>query len=143
MPRLPLFLVPLVALVPDLRGQPAPSLRDDAARTLKTAATFYRTKAASHGGYVYYYTPDLSRRWGEGEATADTVFVQPPGAPTVGQAYLDAHAATGDRYYLDAAREAAGALVYGQLESGGWTQTIHFGPAKRAGRYRNGKGGGN
>jgi len=31
--------------------------------------------------------------------------------------------------------------VYGQLESGGWTQTIHFGKANRLGKYRNGKGG--
>ena len=56
-------------------------------------------------------------------------------------AYLKAYAATGDQFYLDAAREAAEALVYGQLESGGWTQVIHFGPAKRLGKYRNGKGG--
>src|SRR5262245_59397724 len=56
-------------------------------------------------------------------------------------AYLAAYAATGDKFYLDAAHDAANALVYGQLQSGGWTQTIHFGPAKRLGKYRNGKGG--
>jgi len=32
-------------------------------------------------------------------------------------------------------------LVYGQLESGGWTQVIHFVQAKRMGKYRNGQGG--
>jgi len=48
---------------------------------------------------------------------------------------------TGDSYYRDAARDTANALIYGQLQSGGWTQTIHFGPAKRLGKYRNGKGG--
>lgn len=117
-------------------------LREEARRALKRAATFYREKAASHGGYVYYYTPDLQERWGEGKATPDTLFVEPPGTPTVGLAYLKAYEATKDRYYLDAAREAAEALVYGQLQSGGWTQTIHFGPARRLGKYRNGKGGG-
>ena len=118
-----------------------PDLRDEARATLKKAATYYRGKVASHGGYVYYYTPDLRDRWGEGKADADTLFVQPPGTPTVGMAYLKAFAATGDPYYRDAARETAEALIHGQLQSGGWTQTIHFGPAKRAGKYRNGKGG--
>ncbi len=121
---------------------PEAGLRAEAARALKRAAELYRGKAASHGGYVYYYTPDFSERWGEGKANADTLFVEPPGTPTVGMAFLKAYAATGDRLYLDAARDAAGALVYGQLQSGGWTQTIHFGPAKRLGKYRNGKGGG-
>lgn len=119
----------------------APVPDADATQTLKKAATFYREKAAVRGGYVYYSTPDVKQRWGEGIASSTTIFVQPPGTPTVGMAYLKAFAATGDAFYLDAARETAEALVYGQLQSGGWTQTIEFGPAKRVGKYRNGKGG--
>lgn len=119
----------------------AADLREEAVAGLKKAATFYRNKVASHGGYVYYYSVDLKERWGEGKADADTIFVQPPGTPTVGMAYLRAYAATGDKFYLDAARETAEALVYGQLQSGGWTQTIHFAKAPRMGKYRNGKGG--
>ncbi|MGB8167853.1 MAG: pectate lyase [Chthoniobacteraceae bacterium] len=116
--------------------------RDQAVAAMKKAATFYRTKAASHGGYVYYYAPDFSWRLGEGKATKDQIFVQPPGTPTVGLAYLKAFEATGDTFYLDAAREAAEALVYGQLASGGWMQTIDFAPkGGRVGKYRNGKGG--
>jgi hypothetical protein len=44
---------------------------------------------------------------------------------------------------LFAARETAEALVYGRLQSGGWTQVIHFArPARgRLGRYRKGRGG--
>ena len=42
---------------------------------------FYRGKVASHGGYVYYYSPDLKERWGEGKASPDILFVQPPGTP--------------------------------------------------------------
>src|SRR5262245_30190348 len=80
-------------------------LRQEALRTLKQAASFYRGKVASHGGYLYYYSPDLSERWGEGKYTADTIFVQPPGTPAVGMAYLKAYAATGDTFYLVAARE--------------------------------------
>jgi len=138
MSRFPLALLPFALVAASAAAQTP----DDAAKTLKKAATYYREKVASHGGYVYYYALDLKQRWGEGKADADTLFVQPPGTPTVGMAYLNAYAATGDKYYLDAATETAEALVYGQLQSGGWTQTIHFGPAKRVGKYRHGKGGG-
>jgi hypothetical protein len=140
-PRLCAFLALAFGSSPLDAQQPDAVLRDEVQRGLKKAATYYRSKVASHGGYVYYYAADLSERWGEGKATADTIFVQPPGTPTVGRAYLRAYAATGDKFYLDAARETAEALVYGQLESGGWTQTIHFSTAQRMGKYRNGKGG--
>ena len=120
---------------------PNPDLRGETLAAMKKAATYYRAKIASHGGYVYYYSEDLRQRWGEGRCNPDTVFVQPPGTPTVGRAYLTAFAATGDPFYLEAAREAAEALVYGQLQSGGWTQAIHFGKGERMGKYRNGKGG--
>ncbi len=129
---------------PGTTGWSAPSdaaLRDEAAAGLKRAATFFRTHAASHGGYVYYVSADLKQRWGEGEATPDQIFTEPPGTPAVGCAYLDAFAATGDRYFLEAAQETGRALIYGQLESGGWSQRIDFNPqGTHAGRYRNGKG---
>ena len=111
------------------------------AAAMLRAATFYREQVASHGGYVYHYTVDLTRRWGEGEATRDQIWVQPPGTPTVGMAFLKAYEATGNRYYLDAAREAAEALVYGQLQSGGWTNCVDFNPrGRRVAQYQNGKG---
>ena len=86
----------------------------------------------------------MKDRWGEGKFDADTTFVQPPGTPTVGMAYLKAYEATADRFYLDAARDTAMALVNGQLESGGWAQTIQFGAGgdpKRSGKYRKRPGG--
>lgn len=118
---------------------------EDAERTavkaaMRKAATFYRTKVARHGGYVYYYSPDLKQRLGEGVATADQIWVQPPGTPTVGMAYLRAYEATGDPFYLEAARETAEALVHGQLQSGGWTNSIDFDPRGRTALYRNGRG---
>jgi len=123
------------------RAEDAAPLRAQALAALKRAATFYRTQVAAHGGYVYHYTLDLQQRWGEGEATRDQVWVQPPGTPTVGLAYLRAYDATGDSYYLDAATEAAEALVYGQLRSGGWTNAIDFDPhGARVALYRHGKG---
>jgi PelA/Pel-15E family pectate lyase len=117
--------------------------REQAIGTMKRATEFYRTRVASHGGYVYHYSLDLSQRWGEGEATADQIWVQPPGTPTVGLAYVAAYKATGDRYYLEAIEEVATALIYGQLKSGGWTNCIDFDPkGARVAQYRNGRGGG-
>jgi PelA/Pel-15E family pectate lyase len=122
--------------------QESSGLREQAREGLKKAVEFYRSKVAVRGGYVYYTSLDLRERWGEGRATPDQIWVQPPGTPTVGLAYLRAYDATADRLYLDVAREAAEALVYGQLESGGWTNHIDFNPGKgRIGKYRNGKGG--
>lgn len=110
---------------------------------MKKAASFYHGTIASYGGYVYYYSLDLQQRWGEGRAAPYTLFVQPPGTPTVGMEYLEAYTATGDDFYLDAAREAAEALVNGQLQSGGWTQVIHFAKPERGrlGKYRKGRAG--
>lgn len=117
------------------------ALRGEATAAMLRAATYFHDKVASHGGYVYYYSPDLSQRWGEGRAGADQVWVQPPATPAVGMAYLTAHEATGDSFYLDAAIEAANALVFGQLESGGWRDQINFDPAGRGvALYRHGQG---
>jgi PelA/Pel-15E family pectate lyase len=118
------------------------ALRDQASATLRKAAEYYRNKVALHGGYVYYYSPDLKLRHGEGPATATQIWVQPPGTPTVGLAYLAAYRATNEKFYLDAAREAGEALMYGQLKSGGWQNCIDFDPKGRVNLYRNGKGGG-
>ncbi|MCA9070916.1 MAG: pectic acid lyase, partial [Planctomycetaceae bacterium] len=116
-------------------------LRDQANDVMKKAATYYHMKVSTHGGYVYHYSPDLTKRWGEGVASPDQVWVQPPGTPTVGLAFLEAYKATGDSFYLDAATEAAEVLVYGQLQSGGWTNCIDFNPrGDRTAQYRNGKG---
>ena len=121
-------------------GSPQRDLREWSVDTMRKAATFFRSEVASHGGYVYYYSIDLKQRWGEGAATADQIWVQPPGTPTVGMAYLKAYEATVEKFYLDAATDAAEALIYGQLQSGGWTNCIDFDPNGRVALYRNGKG---
>lgn len=117
--------------------------RDQVVAAMKQGAKFFREKVASHGGYAYYASGDLKRRWGEGEVAVDTVVVQPPGTPAVGMAYLKAYAATKDAYFLEGAREAGNALVEGQLQSGGWAQVIHFGKpmSGNLGKYRKRSGG--
>ena len=117
------------------------ALRAEAAAAMKKAVDYYRTKVATHGGYVYHYSPDLSIRWGEGPATSEQIWVQPPGTPTVGLAMLRAYEAVGDRDALDGATAAARALVYGQLRTGGWTNCVDFDPqGARRDAYRNGRG---
>ncbi|MEM8666036.1 MAG: pectate lyase [Planctomycetota bacterium] len=116
-------------------------LEERAALVLRKATEFYTSNVASHGGYVYHYALDLDRRWGEGEATKNQVWVQPPGTPTVGLAFIRAYEATGEQLYLDAATDAAMALVYGQLKSGGWTNVIDFDPkGQRLSQYLRGGG---
>ncbi len=106
-------------------------LPDAAEKALQRAVEFYHQKVSSHGGYVYLYSADLAKREGEGVAGQDKVWVQPPGTPSVGLAYLDAHERTGDVYLLDAAKAAGECLVRGQLHSGGWTASIELAPEAR------------
>ncbi len=109
--------------------------------SMQRAATFFHQKVAVRGGYVYEYSPDLKLRKGEGIASPTEIWVQPPGTPTVGTAYLRAYLATEDSMYLMAALDAGRALVHGQLKSGGWTASIEFNPSgKNADAYRNGAG---
>ena len=139
--RLALAAWSVLALLSSAAFGADPALPAQAQAAMKKATTFLRAKAASHGGYVYYYSLDFTQRWGEGKATPEQIWVQAPGTPAVGLALLRAYSATGDAFYLDAAREAAEALVHGQLTSGGWTNAIDFDPAgKLVAQYRNGKG---
>jgi len=97
---------------------------------LKKAGRFF-AGLATEGGYVWRYSADLAAREGEAKIEGPTIWVQPPGTPTVGEAFLAAHAATGDAFYLDTARAAARSLVRGQLQSGGWGYHVEFDPQKR------------
>lgn len=124
-------------------GHADPRLVGEAVAALRRAVEFYHGRVASHGGYVYHYSLDLRQRWGEGAATGEQIWVQPPGTPTVGLAYLEAHAATGEAQHLAAAVDAARALLYGQLQSGGWQDCVDFNPrGDKVHLYRNGRGGG-
>ncbi len=109
-------------------SQKEQALRDDAVDAMKRAAGYFRTKVATRGGYLWRYSPDLKKREGEGKATATQIWVQPPGTPSVGEAFLTAYEATKDRYYLDGAVAAAHALAWGQLATGGWDYRIDFDP---------------
>lgn len=113
------------------------SVTPDTAREAITQACRFYSSLAKHGGYVWRYSRDKRLSEGEAETDEHTIWVQPPGTPTVGEAYLDAFEATRDQRFLEFAQQAAVALVHGQLQSGGWYYSIHFDPAERARRgYR-------
>jgi|GEM_PF-242887 len=106
-------------------------LRRQAAETLRKASEFFCNRVATEGGYLWRYSEDLARREGEGKASAGTVWVQPPGTPSVGMVFLEAYRATGEEFYREAARKAGYCLVRGQLRSGGWDYRIEFDTAQR------------
>lgn len=133
-------LVLLVILAPRIVSA-QDDLSAQSLQTMKKAAEFFHQKVAVNGGYVYEYSLDLQQRQGEGKAAPTEIWVQPPGTPTVGMAFVSAFEATGDEQFLTAAIDAAHALMFGQLESGGWNASIDFDPkGPHSDRYRNGKG---
>ncbi|HIE52026.1 MAG TPA: hypothetical protein EYP85_09730 [Armatimonadetes bacterium] len=122
-----LFRVYLMVLLaasfgPEAGGQ---KLEQQVRKVLRRGVEYFRS-IATCGGYLWRYSEDLGRRYGEGKATASQIWVQPPGTPAVGFAFLEAYEATQEPLYLIAARDAAQALVWGQLESGGWDYRIDF-----------------
>lgn len=98
---------------------------------MKRAANFFRSEISTEGGYLWKYKSDMTIQEGEFPASRNTVWVQPPGTPTVGKALLKAYHATRDRFYLDAALDAGKVLLKGQLASGGWEYRIHLDDAAR------------
>jgi hypothetical protein len=105
--------------------------KEEAKRALKAAVQFFRTKVAANGGYLWQYSGDLKFREAEGKVYDTRVWVQPPGSPTIGEAFLDAFEATSDAEYLEAAKEVAAVLLKGQMKTGGWAYSIESDPEKR------------
>jgi len=121
----------LIGLVLCGAGSPAFSAEEptpeSVRKALHQAVRFFRHDVAGDtGGYLWRYSADLSLREGEGIAKPTTAWLQPPGTPSVGEAYLDAYLLTKDPFLRDAVLETAMALVNGQLDSGGWTNHIDF-----------------
>ena len=115
-----------------------PALAGEARRAMVDAAKFFRHTLWQDGAYVWEYSPDGTLRRGEGGKAPDGVaWIQPPGTPAVGAAFLLVHEITGDEEWLAAAADVAHALVRTQLVSGGWYYSaVPAGPGRDEWCYR-------
>ncbi|MEJ1157427.1 hypothetical protein [Prosthecomicrobium sp. N25] len=95
------------------------------------AVAYATGRLSAAGTYVWSWSEDLSRRRGEGSVPPGTGWIQPPGTPAFGAAFLAVHRATGSPAALEAARDVAEALVDTQLLSGGWSNRVETDPAAR------------
>ncbi len=96
--------------------------RSLARKRRQKAVHFFHSQVTVRRGYVWRCSTDLTLREGEGKGRDTRIWVQPPGTPTVGGAFLRAHKATDDRAHFQAALDAAHPLVAGQVRTGGWYQ---------------------
>ncbi len=87
---------------------------------------YFDEKVSVNGGYVWYHSQDLSRRWGEMEAYPSMIWVQGMGTVAMGNTFLNVYEATKDEYFYKLAIKSAQALIKGQLECGGWNYMIDF-----------------
>jgi PelA/Pel-15E family pectate lyase len=101
-----------------------PSKQDVLAAT-KKATAYMVDEVSCNGGYLWTYSADLTRRWGEAPARESQIWVQ-GGTPAMGHCFLDLYETTGDVFYLESAKKAANALIYGQHPLGGWHYFIDF-----------------
>jgi hypothetical protein len=105
--------------------------------TMLKATKFMEDKVSYNGGFVWYYLPDMSRRWGEMEAYKTMVWVQDGGTVSVGHMLLNAYRATGNEYFYQAAEKAAQAMIWGQSNEGGWNYLIDFAGDKSLKKWYN------
>lgn len=123
------IILPFLSFVlladPEVKAQSG-KLAQQAESAMLRATKYMVEEISTNGGYVWYYTPDLSRRWGEMEAYKTMVWVQDAGTVSMGHLFLDAYRATRDEYYYEAAAKAAAALIWGQSNEGGWNYMIDF-----------------
>ena len=101
-------------------------LVQEAEQTMLRSTQYMVEKVSTNGGYVWYYLPDFSRRWGEMEAYKTMIWLQNPGTVSMGHLFLDAYQATGNEYYYQVAAKVASAIIWGQSPEGGWNYMIDF-----------------
>lgn len=103
-----------------------PNLYTEVEKAMLEASIFMVNQVSTNGGYVWYYLPDFSRRWGEMEAYKTMIWLQHPGTVSMGNLFLNAYEATKNEFYYEAAQKAAHAIIWGQSNEGGWNYMIDF-----------------
>jgi len=93
---------------------------------MRKASNFMVNEVSLNGGYLWSYSADLSKGWGEAMARPSQIEVHQTGTPTMGDLFIEAYKTTGDEFYLRSAEKAANALIWGQHPTGGWHYFIDF-----------------
>lgn len=120
------FSIPTFA-APKKESDKTPALKDaDALAAMKKAADFMENTVSNRGGFLSQYSDDFTEQWGEVPARKSQIMVQDPGTVMVGEMFLDAYEVTGDPVYMQYAKRAADALIWGQYPAGGWHYFIDF-----------------
>jgi PelA/Pel-15E family pectate lyase len=99
--------------------------REDVLAAMRSASDYMANTVSNNGGYLHTYKEDFTEQWGEAPARPTQIWVQ-SGTPRMGELFLSAYRATGDPVYLEYAKRAANALIYGQHPAGGWHYLIDF-----------------
>lgn len=107
---------------------------DEVVAAMRKAALVMRREVSFAGGYAWSWPTDMSIAHGENHESPSLVMIQPPGTPAVGLAMVRAYQATGDRLFLQSAKEAAQCLYWCQMATGGWGSDFDFDP-RQAKRY--------
>ena len=126
MPRALLRFAVCSSLLAVLIGQPSAPKGEEVRAAMKRATDFMMNQVSTRGGFLWHYSEDLSKAWGELPARRSQVWIQPPSTPTVGRMLLAAYEVTRDDYYLQRAKKVADVLIFGQHPSGGWHYFIDF-----------------
>ena len=111
----------LVSCAPAAAGEQEPAVRDAMARAADAFLAL-----SLNGGFAGIYSDDPDEQYGEGfydSLPQGRIWLQPPGTPSVGKAFLRAWRATGEQKYLDAATAAGRAVAWSQSRPGGWEYT--------------------
>jgi len=97
----------------------------DVLTAMENAAKYMMENVSTNGGFVWYYTSDLSKRWGEVPARESQIWMQ-RGTNDVGEMFLSLFRITGDERYLGYAKRVANAVIWGQYPGGGWHYLTDF-----------------
>lgn len=100
-------------------------LNTEVKTAMMKATRFMVEKVSNKGGYLWNYSPDFSRCWGELEAKPSMIWLE-AGTPAMGNIFLDAYHATENNYYLKAAESAANAVIWSQQTCGGWPYMVDY-----------------
>lgn len=103
------------------QGKARKGEKEEIATAMKRATQFMMDSVGYHGAFLWEYSFEQKRYWGEIEARRTMGWTQGDGGtPAVGDILLDAYHSTGDEYYYESACLVANALIRAQLECGGW-----------------------